>query len=146
MNKWKPYSYGFNEIVLRGVIIAEPRTVAQEGKKPFLAVRIAVPGRNRKFGSVYFNLKIYGPTAETFAQTMHRDDLVALRGTFRSEAFIDQKTGKPKPNNYVLVYEWEQCPVDAFMRKAINKLNKAFENEDEEEGGGTFEDEWNGEW
>lgn len=145
MNKWKPYSYGFNEIILRGVLIAEPNPVITEGRKPFIAARIAVPMRNRKYGSVYFNLKIYGPTADTFAQTMHRDDVVALRGTFRSEAFIDKNSGKPRPNNFVLVYEWEQCPVDAYLRKAIKKINKAFED-GEEEGGSTFEDEWNGEW
>lgn len=145
MNKWKPYSYGFNEIILRGVLIAEPNPVITEGRKPFIAARIAVPMRNRKYGSVYFNLKIYGPTADTFAQTMHRDDVVALRGTFRSEAFIDKNSGKPRPNNFVLVYEWEQCPVDAYLRKAIKKINKAFED-GEEEGSDTFEEEWNGEW
>ena len=147
MRKWKPYSFGYNEIVLRGVLIAEPNPVITEGRKPFIAARIAVPGRNRKFGSVYFNLKIYGKSAEDFSQTMHRDDVVALRGTFRSEAYIDKKTGKPRVNNYVLVYEWEQCPVDAYMRKAIGKLNKIISGGEDEEGA-TFEDAdaWDGEW
>lgn len=146
MNKWKPHGYGFNEIVLRGVIIAEPKPVEPEGKKPFLSVRIAVPGNNRIYGSEYFNLKIYGKLAEDFVQTMHRDDVVALRGPLRSEGYIEKKTGKPKVNNYVLVYEWEQCPVDSLMRKVINQMNKAMGNSEEEETGGSFADEWNGEW
>lgn len=145
MNKWKTHGYAFNEIIVRGVIIAEPRPIVQEGKKPFLAVRIAVPNKNRKFGSMYFNLKIYGQTAEDFAQNLHRDDVVAVRGPLQSEAFID-KNGKPRPNNFVMVYEWEQCPVDAFMQKAIKSMNKAMEGGEEEEGGGAFEEEWDGEW
>ena len=145
MRKWKPYSYGFNEIILRGVLISEPNPVITEGRKPFIAARIAVPGRNRKYGSVYFNLKIYGASADEFAKTMHRDDIVALRGTFRSEAYVDKKTGKARPNNFVLVYEWEQCPIDVQLRKAINKINRGIENEEEEEGR-YVEDEWDGQW
>lgn len=144
MRKWKPYSYGFNEIILRGVLVSEPIPVITEGKKPYMSARLAVPFRNRNYGSIYFTIKIYGATAQDFSNTIHKDDVIALRGTFRSEAYID-KTGKPKPNNYVLVYEWEQCPVDAYLRKEITKLNKPFEDNDEGEGV-SFEDAWDGEW
>lgn len=94
-----------NKVELLGRIVREPNLEYSATGNAYLRNAIAVP-RWEKDKADFFNISIFGKSAEAFYKHLHKGSKIALVGRLQSDSYTD-KNGNKVTSVSVIVDEWE---------------------------------------